>query len=217
MKSLAALLSVLLCTTACAADAKAPAKPAAKAAAAAKPAAEAAPAAKKAAGGKYVTYSVDGFFSCLVPDGWDKQRDEVKDKEYNIFEVELLAPGAVKAPTSVFVSYYSADNEDFSDHNDFIDRNSKNVLGETKSARETYQPVKKSTLAGRQAFVLEREKLAFLHPETKSDESVALQEKLYILPAKAGFYVLHYSAEKAAFAKHLAAFEKVAASFKGKP
>ena len=40
---------------------------------------------------------------------------------------------------------------------------------------------------------------------------------MYILPAKAGFYVLHFSAEKKAFAQHLAVFEKVAASFKGKP
>lgn len=209
--SLTVIASLLFSVTACATPggAKPAAAPAAKAAA------------KKAAktpAPKFVNYAMDGgYFSCLVPEAWGRERDAVKDKEYNIFEIELLAPDAAKAPTSVFVSYYSADNEDFSDHSDFIDRNSKNVLGETQSAREKYEPVKEAKLGGRKAYVLAREKLAYLHPETKSDESVELKEKMYILPAKAGFYVLHFSAEKAAFALHLPVFEKIASSFKGKP
>ena len=77
--------------------------------------------------------------------------------------------------------------------------------------------MKKIKLWGRRAFELAREKLVFLHPETKSDESVQLKEKIYVLPAKAGFYVLHFSAEKPAFEESLPVFEKVAKSFKGKP
>jgi hypothetical protein len=176
----------------------------------------AAPKAGKTAAQKFVPYAIEGgYFSCEVPEGWSQERSPEQDKEYNIFEVQLLGPGG-KAPTSIFVSYYSADNEDFTDHENFIARNSRNALGQTKGRRETYQPVKKARLAGREAFVLEREKQAFLHPQSKSDESVQLKEKLYVLPAKPGFYVLHFSAEKKAFDKHLASFERAAKSFSGK-
>ncbi|OGR72174.1 MAG: hypothetical protein A2179_05540 [Elusimicrobia bacterium GWC2_63_65] len=176
----------------------------------------AAPAA--AAGPKFKKYVMDhGYFSCTVPVTWSINREKDRDEDYKIFELQLLAPKSDKAPTSIFVSYYAAENEDFDGYEDFIDRNSTNALGESKSERENYEPVKKIKLWGRRAFELAREKLVFLHPETKSDESVQLKEKIYVLPAKAGFYVLHFSAEKPAFEESLPVFEKVAKSFKGKP
>jgi len=172
----------------------------------------------QAKGDRFKLYSMDNnFFSCSVPAAWSQERNKEQDEEYRIYEVQLLAPKAGKAPTSITVSYYAADNEDFNGHEDFIKRNSRNVAGETKSPRENYQPVKKTTLAGRAVFELARERLVFLHPNSKSDESVQLKEKLYVLPAKAGFYVLHFSAEKAVFAANSAVFERVAKSFKGLP
>ena len=58
--------------------------------------------------------------------------------------------------------------------------------------------------------------MEYLHPESKSDESVQMKEKMYVLPAKDGFYVLKFSAPKTAFAANLPVFEKIARSFKGK-
>ncbi|MCM2266956.1 MAG: hypothetical protein NDI60_04180 [Elusimicrobiales bacterium] len=182
------------------------------------PAASAAPAAPAAPAVKFKKYVMDhGYFSCTVPVSWSINREKDRDEDYRIFEVQLLAPNSDKAPTSIFVSYYAAENEDFDGYEDFIDRNAYNALGETKSERENYEPVRKIKLAGRRALELAREKMVFLHPESKSDESVQLKEKLYVLPAKAGFYVLHFSAQKEAFAENLPVFEKVARSFKGKP
>jgi hypothetical protein len=157
-----------------------------------------------------------GYFSCSIPAAWTLEREKEKDEEYRIFEIQLLAPGENKAPASVFVSYYARDNEDFAGYEDFIGRNSKNALGETSSAREKYEPVGKIKLGGRRAFALAREKMVFLHPESKSDESVWLKEKMYVLPAKEGFYVLHFSAPKDLFMENLPVFEKIAKSFKGK-
>lgn len=172
----------------------------------------------KVKGVQFKSYAMDNnYFSCSVPATWTLERDKEKDEEYKIYEIQLLAPEAEKAPTSVFVSYYAKDNEDFNGHEDFISRNSKNVLGETKSTRETYEPLKKITIAGRKGFELSNEVLEYLHPQSKSDESVQMKEKMYVLPAKDGFYVLKFSAQKTAFLKNLPIFERIAKSFKGKP
>ena len=172
----------------------------------------------KAKGAQFSNYTMDNnYFSCAVPSSWTLERDKEKDEEYRIYEIQLLAPKAEKAPTSVSVSYYAKDNEDFNGHEDFVKRNSRNVAGETKTRRELFEPVKNMTLAGRKGFELSRERMVYLHPESKSDESVQLKEKLYVIPSKEGFYVLHFSAQKTAFIANLPVFEKIAKSFKGKP
>lgn len=159
----------------------------------------------------------NNYFSCSVPAAWTLEREKEKDEQYRIYEIQLLAPRSDKAPTSVFVSFFARDNEDFTDYQDYIDRHSKNALGETRSARENYEPLKKITLGGRKGFELSNEVLQYLHPESKSDESVQLKEKIYVLPAKDGFYALRFNAPKTAFLENLKVFEKIAQSFKGNP
>ncbi|MDA8131965.1 MAG: hypothetical protein M0011_10730 [Elusimicrobia bacterium] len=172
----------------------------------------------KARAEQYKPYSMEGgHFSCLVPESWELKRDKDQDEEYKIYEIELVAPKSAKAPIAIFISYYSKDNEDFNDYRDYIKRNSRNVAGETKTSRENYAPVKNIRLNDRKGFELSSETLEFLHPESKSDESVALKEKIYVLPAKSGFYVVRFSAPREEFAPNLKVFEKVARSFKGRP
>lgn len=167
---------------------------------------------------QFKAYSMDNnYFSCSVPEAWSLEREAEKDEQYKIYEIQLMAPKSDKAPTSIFVSYYAKDNEDFNNYQDYIDRNSKNIAGETKSARENYEPLKKMKLSGREGFELSNEVMEYLHPESKSDESVQLKEKMYVLPSKSGFYVLRFNAAKTAFLENLSVFEKVAKSFKGKP
>lgn len=182
-------------------------------------AAMAAPAAKTKAKAEapFKEYAMEnGFFTCSIPSDWSVEHDADKDAEYKIYEIQLIAPKGDKAPVFIYVSYYAKDNEDFNNYEDFVRRNSRNVAGETRNKRELYETPKKIELSGRKAVELVRERMVYLHPETKSDDSVQLKEKMYVLPAKEGFYVMHFSAPKAAFITNLKVFEKVAKSFKGK-
>ncbi|MBA4389875.1 MAG: hypothetical protein C0399_02935 [Syntrophus sp. (in: bacteria)] len=164
-----------------------------------------------ATGEQYKSYVMDhNYFSCEIPIGWGLMRDEEKDKEYNIYEILLTqASGAL-----IYVSYYAKDNEDFNNYKDFLRRNSKNVAGETQNSREKYGPIKKIQLNGGNGFELERERLIYLSPKSKSDLSEAIKELLYVIPSETGgFYVLHYKAPGAYFEVLLPVFKKVAESF----
>ncbi len=109
----------------------------------------------KAKAAQFKPYAMDkGYFTCSVPADWTLERDQDKDEEYKIYEIQLLSPKAEKAPTSIFVSYYMQDNPDFSGHEDFVKANSRNVAGETKTTRELYEPVKNITLAEAEEKVL---------------------------------------------------------------
>jgi len=150
-----------------------------------------------------------GYFTCALPADWGRQDDELKpgDKTYLLL---LLGPRAENAPVMIFVSFFGPGNDDFKDYADFVTRNTTDPW-EDKPVAEA----RKITLNGRNALWFEREAKKFLHPESKSDESVMIKEKFYVLLAKdrAGFFVLHYSAPSSVFAEHLAAFEKVASTF----
>ena len=164
----------------------------------------------------FIPYVMEhGYFSCEIPAAWDLQRDPEEDAEYGIYEINLYAPAPL---TSINIRCLLKDNEDFSGYRDFLERNSKNILGETRNARENYGPVTKTKLAGKDAFELRRERMVYLHPESTSDESVSLKEILYVVPMKDGsFYVLHYTAETEFFGDYLPVFERVVASFKTGP
>ncbi len=173
---------------------------------------------KARAAGKFAPYSMDGnYFSCLIPADWSLNRDRDSDEQYKIYEIQLIAPRSAKTPISIKVSFYAKDNQDFNDYKDFINSNSKNALDETRNAREKYAPVRKIKLNGREGFMLGSERLVYLHPETKSDESALVKERIYVLPAREGFYVLRYSAPKADYNAFYRAFLKVTESFKGLP
>jgi hypothetical protein len=164
-----------------------------------------------------IPYVMDSsFFSIEIPADWSMERNKEEDEKYRIYEIELFAPAGDTASVKVYVSYYAEDNDDFNGYADFIKRNAANALGETKNSRETYEPVKRTILAGREGFILERERMVFISPESKSDASIDLKEIQYVLPAKDGFYVLHYSASKTSFLKFLSAFERLSDTFKGR-
>ncbi len=153
------------------------------------------------------------YYSCEIPSGWSLERTPEKDEEYRIYEIQLLAP---KGGAFIYVSYYAKDNKDFWGYEDFLRRNSRNVAGETKNSRENYGPVKECSLNGRKAFQLERERLVFLHPESKSDESVAIREFFYVVPSfDGGFYVVHYSSPKTLYEEYMPVFRRITSSFKG--
>lgn len=155
-----------------------------------------------------------GYFSCEIPvQEWSLKADPEFDAEYNEYGLELLGPRAEKAPVIIYVTYYAPES-DFAGHEDFIERNTRNVAGERKTKTDTFgqaQPMEKD---GLKVFFFDRERLIHLYPTTKSDESVMIKEKLYVVPAKSGFYVLHYSAPSSVYEQHLPAFERVFSTFK---
>jgi len=156
---------------------------------------------------KFEAYN--GFFCCEVPaEGWELQFDEELDSTGE-YEMKLM-----NGPMLIDVIYYTPQQFSFTDHQDFIQRNTRNVLGETRNARETYGPAEPVEDHGMKAFRIERRRQVYLHPESKSDESMDLKEKLYVVPSEAGFFVLEFSGPAALYDEHLATFEKIFSTFK---
>ncbi len=150
-----------------------------------------------------------GYFTCALPAGWSRQDDELKPGD-TTYQLLLIGRRAENAPVLIFLSFFGPGNDDFKDSADFVTRNTTDFW-EDKPKTEA----RKTTLNGRNALWWEWEEKTFLHPESKSDESVMIKEKFYVLLAKdrVGFFVLHYSAPSSVFAEHLPVFEKVAGSF----
>lgn len=164
---------------------------------------------------EFKTFSLNGYFSCEVPQGWQLLRDD-KEQRRGVFQIELIAPGEGPALMTLYVSYFTKDNIYFKDYQDYVESNSTDDLG-IAAETDKYGPVRTTALSGRKAFEFEREQKEYLHPESPSDESVILKEKFYVLPAREGFFVMHFSAPKAVYAKHLPVFDRVARTFKGRP
>ncbi len=173
----------------------------------------AAPAKPPPPAAKYTRYDMESF-TCEIPGTWELKRDTKKEMTTKIRKLELSGPRAENAPVIIYAAQYRKGNTTFSDHKDFIARNSKNILGETESDTEKFSPVKETSLAGKQAFEFDSEIKEYLHPESKSDASVMIKEKFYVIPAKDGFFVLHYYSPASAFDKNLPVFNKLVATFK---
>ena len=169
--------------------------------------------AKSAQAAKDTRYNMESF-TCEIPGGWEVKRDKEKEVKAKIRKLELLGPRAENAPVLIYAAHYRKGSAAFTDYKDFIDRNSKNILGETESETEKFSLVKETSLAGKKAFEFDSEIKEYLHPESKSDESVVIKEKFYVIPGGDGFFVLHYYAPASAFDKHLPVFNKLVSTFK---
>jgi len=174
----------------------------------------AAPAKKAAAAPAFKKFAMeDKSFSCDVPAAWEQKRDLEKEKRDKTPQLQLLGPRAEKAPVMIYAAFYAKEGSYFTGYKNFIDRNSKDSWGETE---DKYSPVKETVMAGRKAFVFDREVKTSLNPENPSSESVQIMEKFYVIPAKDGFFLLHFYAPKAAAKQYLPDFERMAKTFKGK-
>ena len=172
------------------------------------------PAKKAAPGQAYKAFAMeDKVFSCEVPADWQQKRDPEKEKRDKTPQLQLLGPRAESSPVMIYAAFYSKEGGYFDDHNDFIERNSKDSWGDTE---DKYSAVKETAVGGRKAFVFDREVKTSLNPESPSGETVQIMEKFYVLPAKDGFYALHFYAPKSVYRKHLPAFERLARTFKAK-
>ncbi len=148
-----------------------------------------------------------GHFTCIVPKDWELVENGLK---YNTrFHITFTGPRAEGAPVLMDVSYFGVGNKFFKDSQDFVTRNTIDLLDETIAIPE------KVRVNGMEAIKIEYEIKEYLHPEAKDDASVMVKEKFYVLLARGcrGFFVLHFLSPSSAYAEHLPVFEKVAASF----
>ncbi len=163
----------------------------------------------------FKVFTMDGeLFSCNVPSGWQQERDLKKEKRDKTLQLELLGPRADKSPVIIYAAFYLNSGNYFKNYKDYIDKNSKDSWGETE---DRYSAVNEIKLGGRKAFVFDREVKTSLNPEASSGETVQIIEKFYLIPAKEGFYALHFYAPKSVYKQYLPVFERLAKSFKGKP
>ena len=148
-------------------------------------------------------------YSCMIPEAWAvSEKSADREKETGVYHKEFtLGSQGGKLASFIFADYYAPGNIEFENAEDFITVNSMNDADETESITDKYEPVRKQKIAGKNAFVIERK-------EKRLNADAWEKEKLYVIPASKGFYVLLYSADEKVFANsNLKEFEKMAASF----
>jgi len=153
-------------------------------------------------------------FSCQPPAGWDINRNKAGEDKIKVIEVEMLGPRSESAPVMIYATYYAKGNRDFKTYSDFVAQNSKDAIGRTQTPTRKYSPVKESAVKGKKTLSFDREVKEFLSPEGSSEESVLVKESFHVMPAKEGFFVLHYYAPVSVYDKHLPAFRKLISTFK---
>lgn len=161
----------------------------------------------------YEQYSMEGnHFKCAFPKGWAISRDTIADKVEKVYGAEAVGPRTKEgAPVRISVDYYSQENTLFRDSSEYLDRNTKE--GIIKIKEDKYGPVKDVTVAGLKGKIFERETSIYLPPNNPMSVKVAIKEKVSVLAAKEGFYVLRYYAPLSMYAKHLPAYDKALKSF----
>ncbi len=155
------------------------------------------------------------YFLCDIPKVWEFSQTDKKNNKRGVYGVELLGPRINDAPTLVRIKFYLKDNKYFNGYSDFIESNSKDIFGDTKTETDTYGPVEKVKLNNRLAYRFEKEVQANINPESKSGKFIMLKEKFYIVPGEKGFHVLHFMSSSQAYLKYLPVFEEIVYSFRG--
>jgi len=170
----------------------------------------------RAEGGKKTVSN--GLFSYLMPASWKANTNPAEDEEYKVYEAKMFpASTSKKMPSYIYVSYFAENNEDIATWQEFVRVNSQNILRRGKTTEwEKYEPVRETVLAGRKAYVVARNCRHFLNPNSKDDSYVMKKEKMYVLPASKGYYVIRYASDEKSFNENIKAFESIAASFRGK-
>jgi len=158
-------------------------------------------------------YTIEGnYFKCELPDGWSINRDKFTDKAEKVYGMEAVGARTKQGvPVRITVDYYSRDNTLFKSPAEFIKRNT--TPGPIKIEGDRYSPVKAIKVANRRAKTFERGTSAFFPPKSPMAEEIAIKEKLVVLPASEGFYVLRYYAPTSVYEKYFPWFERVLESF----
>ena len=157
----------------------------------------------------------NGYFSCNIPKDWEFSQTDKRKAKKGVYGLQVVGPRMDDASTLARVTFYLNNNTYFNGQDDFIESNSKDIFGDTKTKTDTYGPVEKVKLNNRLAYRFEREIKEYTNHGTKSEKFIMLKEKLYVIPGDKGFYVLHFMSSDPSYSKYLPVFEEIVYSFRG--
>ncbi|OGS59959.1 MAG: hypothetical protein A3J79_02415 [Elusimicrobia bacterium RIFOXYB2_FULL_62_6] len=164
---------------------------------------------------KSLKHSEAPYFTVTLPAGWEKKDSPfgLSAKEKKVFGVEVFGPaGADGIECTISVHYYAPGNLLHKTMEKYIKRHAQPVLGANLDAKQ-YAKVKDGSVAGYSAKLFERIVYEYLPPESIKQKKVAVYEHFAVVPAKAGFFVLKYHAQKEIAKGNIKAFEGVLGSF----
>ena len=157
----------------------------------------------------------NNYFSCSIPKDWNFSKTAKRKNKNGVYGLQVVGPRANNAPTLVRVTFYLNNNIYFNGYSDFIESNSKDIFGDTKTKTDTYGPVEKIKLNSRIVYRFESEIKEYTDPEGKSGRFIMLKEKFYVIPSEKGFHVLHFMSSEPSYSEYLPIFEKIVNSFRG--
>ena len=156
------------------------------------------------------------FFTFKLAGKWDKDFDIDSNKRKNIYFIRAYKMSSGRLATNIFIKYYNGEKAQFTAAEQYIEANSKDIFGNTESKIFVFEPVSFAKVNGKKTSVIQRKIFQFFNYNSKSSDGAWRKEKIYVIPASKGFYVLHYSAEESEYPKHIKEFEKLVKSFRGK-
>jgi hypothetical protein len=179
---------------------------------AAPPAPSAEAASPKAAPSEYALR--EGRFAVKPPAGWSASRDPREDERQKVYGVQLAGPRSADGVLStISISYYPPENSLFKGGSEeFLKRNLGTDARFVQPAGESTSPVKKSVLGGLPARGFTRRSHEYLPPDRMDSKEVAVVEKIEVVEAKTGFYVLEFKSSDQLAAKLKPLYERVRAS-----
>lgn len=157
-------------------------------------------------------YTIEGnYFKCDLPDGWGVNRDRLADEVEKVYGLEVVGPRTKEGvPVRITVDYYSRDNTLFESSAEYIKRNTARLI---IIKGDRYSPVRTIKVANRDAKTFETEITDYSPPSSPMAVEIAIKNKLVVLPASEGFYVLRYYAPASVYEKYFFLFEKTLKSF----
>jgi len=183
----------------------------------------------------FKTVNVGSYFSCDAPPDWSRVEGTgfgLSDEEKKIYGITLGAPESVEIPVRIFLYFYAEGNLMYKNVDHYLNLFAKPALGAALEG-SSYGKVTPAKVGSRDGMMFERLKQEFVPLHNSLDPSdspgregmvyerrremmaraVPVKERFMLLPAKAGFYALRYSAPADKFAKYLPVFEQAAKRF----
>lgn len=155
-------------------------------------------------------------FEVDMPSDWRRYESAMglSPEEKGVFDVVVFGPESVEGIRSeIRVAYYAPGNLICKTAEKYLRLHAQPVFG-SPSPEEIYGKVKEERIAGRTAWVFERDKFEYLPPETLAPKKIPVHESYVVISAREGFFVLQCSAGMDKKTMVLSLFETVLASFK---
>jgi hypothetical protein len=183
----------------------------------------------------YKPVDVGSYFSCDVPPDWSRVEGTgfgLSDEEKKTYGITLGAPESGEIPVRISLYYYAEGNLMYKSVDHYLNLFAKPALGVALEG-SSYNEVTPAKVGSRDGMMFERLKQEFVPLHNSLDvpgspgregivyerrremmaRAVPVKERFMLLPAKAGFYALRYSAPADKFVKYLPVFEQVTKRF----